>query len=161
MKSSKATFPSLAVALILPQVIGGLGAIATASSVSTWYRKLNKPSWNPPDKVFGPVWTLLYLMMGAASWLVWRRGAEKDQVRGALRVYGVQLVLNMFWSVIFFGLRRLDWAAAEIVILEGAILETVRRFYRLQPAAAFLMIPYLAWTVFAGILNVTVWRINR
>ncbi len=152
---------SLGVALGIPLVMGGLGGIATASSVSTWYKKLDKPGWNPPDWVFGPVWTLLYLLMGAASWLVWRRSGRKEQGRGALNLYGVQLVLNLLWSVIFFGLRRLDWAAAEIGLLWAAILGTVQRFYAVEPAAGLMLIPYQVWTTFAAVLNRTVWRMNR
>ncbi len=155
------TILSAAVALAIPLSMGVLGAVATRSSISSWYRRLDKPSWNPPDWVFGPVWTLLYLAMGLASWRIWRRGTGNRQVQGALFVYGVQLVLNLLWSVIFFGLRRAGWAAAEIGALWAMILQTVRRFYRLDPVAGLLLVPYQLWTTFAGALNLAVWRMNR
>jgi translocator protein len=173
VKLEKRDVLSLAVAIVLPQAAGGLGAVATASSVSTWYKDLKKPSWNPPSWVFGPVWTVLYLMMGLAVWLVWRRSGEEapedrplalpetPERRAALSLWSVQLVLNSLWSVIFFGLRSLGGAAAEIGVLWAAIAATAVRFYRIKPAAGLLLMPYLAWSTFASALNVTVWRMNR
>ncbi len=173
MEFKKGDVLSLVTAIVVPQAAGGIGAIATASSVSSWYKDLKKPSWNPPSWVFGPVWTVLYVMMGLAAWLVWRRsgeGAPEDKPlalpetserRAALSLWGVQLVLNTLWSVIFFGLRSLGGAAAEIGLLWAAIAATVVRFYRIKPAAGLLLTPYLAWSTFASVLNVTVWRMNR
>jgi translocator protein len=152
---------SLLAALVIPQIAGGVGAVATASSVATWYQKLKKPAWNPPGWLFGPVWTLLYLAMGFASWLVWQRGREEDRpVRGELGLYGAQLGLNLLWSVLFFGRRRVDWALAEIGLLWAAILATLARFYRVRPAAGLLLLPYQLWTTFAAVLNAAVWRLN-
>lgn len=160
--SVKAKGWALVLALVLPQIVGGLGAVATASSVSTWYRRLRKPSWNPPRWLFGPVWTLLYLAMGAASWLVWRRRREAGQPAGLeLGLYGTQLGLNLLWSVLFFGRRRLDWALAEIGLLWAAILATLVTFYRAEPLAGLLLVPYQLWTTFAAALNAAVWRLNR
>jgi translocator protein len=164
---------SLGVAVAIPQVAGGLGAIATVSSVPTWYQTIKKPSWNPPGRVFGPVWTILYLLMGVASWLIWRRSREeqpaegalglpaKPEARSALGFYGAQLVLNTLWSIIFFGLRDIGGALAEISVLWALILATTVRFYRLRPAAGLLLIPYLAWSTFATVLNAAIWRLNR
>lgn len=150
---------SLLLSVLIPNAAGGVGALATASSVNTWYRGLRKPSWNPPGWLFGPVWTLLYTMMGVASWLVSRSHSPRKE--RALRLYGIQLGLNTLWSVIFFGLRRLDLALVEIVPLWGAILATLTSFYQLNPVAGLLLVPYQLWTTFAAALNFEVWRLNR
>jgi benzodiazapine receptor len=152
---------SLVVAVVIPLVVGGLGGVATASAIPTWYRDLNQPSWNPPNWVFGPVWTLLYILMGVAAWLVWRLGWDNPQVRVALAIFGVQLLLNLFWSLIFFGLRSPGWAVLEIIILWGFILATTVQFYRLESVAGLLLVPYQLWVTFAALLNATVWQLNR
>ncbi len=152
---------SLVVAIIIPLVVGGLGGAATASAIPTWYQSLDKPAWNPPNWVFGPVWTLLYVLMGVAAWLVWRRGWDNPQVQGALAIFGIQLLLNLFWSLIFFGLRSTGWAVLEIVVLWGFILATVVQFYRLESVAGLLLIPYQLWVTFAAALNAAVWQLNR
>jgi benzodiazapine receptor len=152
---------SLVVAVVIPLVVGGLGGVATASAIPTWYQDLNKPSWNPPNWVFGPVWTLLYILMGVAAWLVWRLGWDNPQVRVALAIFGVQLLLNLFWSLIFFGLRSPGWAVLEIIILWGFILATTVQFYRLESVAGLLLVPYQLWVTFAALLNATVWQLNR
>lgn len=117
-----------------------------------WYAQLYRPSWSPPNSVFGPVWTLLYTLMAIAAWLVWR----KRGVRGArvpLVLFFVQLALNVLWSVIFFGLRLIDLAAGEIVLLWLAILATLIAFWRVTPVAGWLMLPYLLWVTYAATLN--------
>lgn len=159
---------ALAVALAAPAAAAAVGAVATQQSVDGWYDKLNKPNWAPPKWLFAPVWTLLYGLMGVASWLVWRKGQEKrlfgsnkPAMRRALGLYGVQLGLNSLWSILFFGMRRLDLAFFELLALWGAIAATVRAFGRLRPAAALLMAPYLLWTTFAGALNGSIWLLNR
>lgn len=150
---------SLVVALLIPLAAGGIGGAATARSVSTWYRFLKKPKWTPPDWLFGPAWTTLYALMGVASWLVWRSGDRRAP--RALRLFGLQLALNTVWSLIFFGLRRLDLALVELGALWGAILATTVAFFRIRPAAGLLLLPYQAWTTFAGALNAAVWQRNR
>jgi tryptophan-rich sensory protein len=140
-------------------LIGVLGAVSTASSVDTWYTGLNKPSWNPPDWIFGPVWTTLYVMMGVSVWLVWRRRHEVE-TRAAMMLFGLQMILNAAWSVLFFGMQRPGWAAAEIVVLWLAIVATTAEFGRISKPAAWLLVPYLAWVSFAGFLNFTIWRLN-
>lgn len=165
---------ALTVALIIPFVAATIGGVATNRSLFGWYRRLRKPTWNPPDAVFGPVWTLLFATMGLASWLVWRRGqlsseeetaqdqhATHREVQGALTFYGIQLVLNTLWSVIFFGLRRLDLALIEIVPFWTTILVTLVRFYRIHPVAGLLLVPYQLWVTFAALLNARVWQLNR
>jgi translocator protein len=150
---------ALLLAIVACFAAAGLGSLATMDAIPTWYAALRKPSWNPPNWVFGPVWSLLYLMMAVAAWLVWRT-AGWPGARPALGLFAVQLVLNIGWSVVFFGLHRPGWAFAEIVLLWGAILATLLLFRPISPSAALLLVPYLAWVTFAGLLNFTVWRLN-
>jgi tryptophan-rich sensory protein len=162
MKAQKSNIVALVIALAAPFLVAAIGGIATASSVSTWYPTLNKPAWNPPAWLFGPVWTLLYLMMGIASWLVWQKRVQNEaQVRRALGWYGLQLGLNLFWSVIFFGLRQVGLALIEIVALWSTLLITIVKFGRIRRDAAGLLLPYLLWTTFAAALNATIWWLNR
>lgn len=124
-----------------------------------WYRALAKPSWRPPNWLFGPVWLVLYLSIAVSGWLVWRDvGPEAAAV--ALAIYALQLVLNGLWSVIFFGLHRPGLAFAEILCLLVAILATIAAFYPLHPIAAYILIPYALWVGFATLLNYSIWRLN-
>ncbi len=155
MDDKRRSVISLIVAVALPLIVGGVGGIATSSSVTTWYPSLNKPSFNPPGWIFGPVWTTLYVMMGVASWRVWRKGE-----RQALSWYGIQLALNLLWSVLFFGLRQPGAALVEIVVLWAAILVTAVKFARVDTLAGVLMVPYQLWVSFAAILNGAIWWLN-
>ncbi|MBS0364059.1 MAG: tryptophan-rich sensory protein [Proteobacteria bacterium] len=146
---------SLAAAL----AVAGLGGWATASSVSTWYVGLHKPAFTPPNWLFGPVWTALYLLMALAAWRVWRAAGPVER-RAPLGLYAAQLALNLAWSVLFFGLRRPDLALGEIALLLAAILATIYAFARIDRWAAGLMVPYAAWVAFASALNFEVWRLN-
>lgn len=138
---------------------GGLGAIATTPEIDGWYKTIEKPSWNPPGYVFGPVWTALYIMMGVAAWLVWKReGFKKAKV--PLVLFTVQLLLNVVWSWIFFNLHQPGWAFVEIVVLWIAIVATTVAFFKRQKIAGWLMMPYLAWVSFASVLNFTIWQLN-
>ncbi|WP_295138026.1 TspO/MBR family protein [uncultured Reyranella sp.] len=139
--------------------IGGLGGAVTASSVTEWYPTLNKPSFNPPNWVFGPVWTTLYAMMGIAAWRVWR-SADRDSARGPLAVFALQLAVNLGWSIAFFGLRDPGLAVAVILVLDLLVLATALMFRRIDGLAALLLVPYLAWIAFATVLNFAVWRLN-
>ena len=124
-----------------------------------WYDSLNKPSWNPPGWVFGPVWSALYTMMAVAAWMVWQRGGYRHQ-RKPLNWFIKQLALNAAWSPLFFGAHRPDIAFGEILLLWVAIAGTIRVFYPVSRTAAVLLTPYLAWVTFATILNFTLWRLN-
>ena len=139
--------------------IGALGAAVTETSVETWYAGLAKPSFNPPDAVFGPVWTVLYILMGVAAWRVWRI-ADRDIARGPLTLFALQLALNLGWSVVFFGLQKIGAAVATIVVLDVAILVTMLAFRTIDRVAALLMAPYLAWATFATVLNIAIWQLN-
>lgn len=151
----------LAVAVVVPQIVGVSAALAGPASAGGWYGSIAKPSWTPPDAVFGPVWTLLYLLMGIASFLVWREGLERDPVRWALVLYGVQLALNFAWSWLFFGLRSPLAGLLDITLLTVALIATIFAFARVSNAAAWLMAPYLVWVLFALALNASIWRLNR
>ncbi|HJW21267.1 MAG TPA: TspO/MBR family protein [Candidatus Limnocylindrales bacterium] len=145
------------VALVAPLAVGLLGSLPTARAIPSWYRTLNKPRWNPPDAVFAPVWTTLYGLMGIALVLVRRRGGEVGE---AERVFGVQLALNLAWSLVFFGRRDPRAALAVMGLLWLAIVATIAEFWRLRPAASLLLAPYLAWVSFAALLNAEIARRN-
>ncbi|MGB5513607.1 MAG: TspO/MBR family protein [Thermoanaerobaculia bacterium] len=151
----------LGIAVAVPLAVGGLSGFVTARSVATWYPTLIKPFFNPPAWVFGPTWTLLYIMMGVAAFLVWRQGFSTKDVRLALTLFAAQLALNGLWSILFFGLQSPGVAFAEIMLLWLSIVATVWIFRRVVPAAALLMLPYLAWVSFAAVLNGSIWMLNR
>jgi tryptophan-rich sensory protein len=130
----------------------GIGGLVTSRSLRGWYAGLAKPSWNPPNWVFGPVWTVLYAAMGVAAWLVWRVRDEHD-VRIALVWFGVQLIVNVAWSVAFFGLRSPAAGLVVIVLLWWAIAGTIASFASVSLLAAGMLVPYLAWVTFATVLN--------
>ena len=149
------------IAVSVPLAVGGLSGIATASGVETWYPTLTKPSFNPPAWVFGPTWTVLYIMMGVAAFLIWREGFGARGVKPALTVFAVQLVLNGLWSILFFGLQAPGWALVDIIALWCAITASAMLFWRVAPAAGMLLLPYLAWVSFATLLNASLWWLNR
>ncbi len=124
-----------------------------------WYASLKKPAWNPPNWIFGPVWTTLYTMMALAAWLVWKRGGWPGQ-RTALTAFLLQLVFNSLWSPLFFGMKNPLLAFVDIVLLWLALVVTLVRFWRTNPWAGGLLVAYLAWVTFAGTLNFTLWRLN-
>ena len=140
-------------------LVSAAGGMVTATSVDTWYQALAKPSFNPPDWVFAPVWTILYFLMGVSGWRVWRRSASRA-TRRALALFGLQLFLNFAWSVLFFGFRRIDLALIDIVILFVAIVANMILFWRIERLATLLLVPYAAWVVFAIVLNVSIWLLN-
>jgi tryptophan-rich sensory protein len=137
-----------------------IGSLFTAPAIPGWYAALAKPSWTPPSWLFGPVWSLLYLAMGVAAWLVWRR-AGFQAAAVPLSLFAIQLLLNALWSVLFFGLQNPGAALLEIVLLWGAILATTIAFSRHSAPAGWLMLPYLAWVAFAVALNASIWHLNR
>lgn len=149
----------LAVWIALCLGAGGLGAMVTTPEINGWYRTIIKPTWNPPDSVFGPVWTTLYLMMGIAAWLIWKPAGLRAAA-APLALFGIQLVLNSIWSLIFFGLHQPGWAFIEILALWATIVATTIAFFRRSRIAGSLLLPYLTWVSFAAVLNLTIWRLN-
>lgn len=149
----------LAIFLALVFVVAAIGGAATAMSVDTWYPTLAKPAINPPDWVFGPVWTVLYITMAVAAALVWRRGARPDR-RVAMACFFAQLALNLGWSCLFFGLHLVGPAFGWLILLWVVIAGTIISFRRIERWAALLLLPYLAWVSFAGLLNFLIWRLN-
>jgi tryptophan-rich sensory protein len=150
----------LVAAFVICFSAAGIGGWFTGSSVTGWYASLTRPAWSPPDAVFGPVWTVLYLAMAVAAWLVWRHAGFAG-AQMALGLFALQLVLNVAWSAIFFGLRNPAAAFVEIVVLWIALAGTVVAFWRILPVAGVIMVPYLAWVTFAAVLNFAVWSLNR
>ena len=138
---------------------GGLGAMATTPEIEGWYTTITKPTWNPPNKVFGPVWTTLFILMAVAAWLVWKPAGFKA-AEIPLTLFAIQLLLNVAWSWIFFGMHQPAWAFVEIVILWLAIVTTTVAFFRCSKIAGWLLVPYLAWVTFAAVLNFAIWRLN-
>jgi translocator protein len=150
---------SLVPFLVVCFVAAAIGSVATNRSVNTWYPQLRKPDWNPPKWVFGPVWSVLFAMMALSAWLVWRaagwRGAES-----ALLLFAIQLALSPIWSVVFFGMRAIGGAFAEILLLWMMIIATAVAFSSISFLAAWLLIPYVAWVAFASYLNFRIWQMN-
>lgn len=139
---------------------GGIGSAFTASAIPTWYATLNKPSFSPPNWLFAPVWTLLYIMMGFAAALVWQKGLQNPRVRTALVIFLAQLILNMVWSVLFFGLRSPLYGFMDILFLWAMILVTIAQFSKVSTLAAALLIPYILWVTFASGLNLGIFLLN-
>ena len=150
---------ALAGFLALCLAVAAAGGAVTATSVGTWYAGLAKPAFNPPDWMFAPVWTTLFVMMAFAAWRVWRaRGLAG--ARGALGAWLLQLALNLGWSLLFFGARMIGAALVEVVVLLAAILATLALFWRIDRVAGALLVPYAAWVAFATLLNAALWRLN-
>lgn len=155
----------LAFWVLLPLAVGVTSGLSSQGSIASWYQTLTKPAFNPPDAIFGPVWTTLYIMMGIAAYLALREGRRKPELRDRAVVarnwFLLQLLLNGAWSVIFFGLQAPFWGLVEILALLLAIVATMRAFAPLSRAAVWLMTPYLAWVSFATVLNASLWWMNR
>lgn len=136
---------------------GGLGALVTTPEINGWYATLIKPAWSPPDSLFGPVWTTLFVLMAVAGWLVWKRGEDRVV---PLSLFVLQLGLNVAWSWIFFGLRRPGMAFLEIIVLWMTITATLIAFFHRSKLAGWMLLPYLSWVTFAAALNFSIWRQN-
>lgn len=149
------------VSIVACELAGIIGALFTTPSISGWYAGLAKPFFNPPSWVFAPVWTALYALMGLAAWLVYDKGFKKPEVKKALTVFGVQLLLNILWSIVFFGAHQLFGAVVVIVLLWAMILWTILLFHEISKSAAYLLIPYILWVSFAAVLTVAVFVLNR
>jgi translocator protein len=176
-------YSKLVISIVVCELAGAIGSFFTASAIGNWYYFLNKPLFNPPNWIFAPVWTILFLLMGVSFYLVWMKkwsvrevaessgrkawnpvseklwtGAWKEE--NAFMIFVLQLVLNILWSVIFFGLQSPGIAFFEILMLWFAILYTIANFYRISQPAAYLLIPYIFWVSFAAFLNFSIWQLN-
>ena len=146
--------------IAIPVVIGAISGLFTRPEIDGWYKTIIKPAWQPPGWVFGPVWTVLYILMGIALYLVWITKAGEAVKKTAIILWSIQLVLNFFWSYIFFGLHRIDLALIEIIALWIFIVLTIFAFARIHKAAAWLLVPYIGWVSFATILTYTIYKLN-
>jgi benzodiazapine receptor len=151
----------VAASVVVCLAAGAVGSLFTTPKIAGWYATLAKPSFRPPNWVFGPVWTMLYILMGIALFLVWRKGLSARGVRAALLVFVVQLVLNALWSVAFFGAESPGAGLVVIVALWFAIVACIALFAPLSRAAALLLVPYILWVSFAAILNGSIYLLNR
>lgn len=151
----------LTIFIIICELVGLISTPFTINSVQTWYQYLNKPFFSPPNWVFGPVWTLLYLLMGVSAYLIWRKGLKKKNIKPALIYFSVQLFFNFLWSIIFFGLHSPFVALIDIVLLLVTIFITILKFYNISKPAAYLLIPYILWVSFATLLNLSIILLNK
>lgn len=150
---------ALIICILIPLLTGGIAGFVTSSNIESWFTYLEKPAFNPPNWLFGPVWTTLYILMGISLFMIWKEPAT-PQRKSALRLFFLQLFLNFAWSFIFFYFHQPGFAFLEIIVLWIAILLMIVSFYRLNRSAAFLQLPYLGWVTFASVLNVSIWYLN-
>lgn len=150
----------LIISVVGCQLVGILGAFFTAESIKNWYSMLNKPFFSPPNWLFGPVWTLLYLMMGVSFYLIWIKGWQKKKIKTASYWFFAQLAFNFAWSPVFFGLKSPLLGLINITIMWLLIIKTIKSFWPLSKKAAILLVPYLLWVSFATLLNGAIWWLN-
>jgi len=150
----------LVASILICQGAGLIGSVFTTPAIPTWYAALRKPSFSPPNWLFAPVWITLFTLMGVSAFLVWRKGLDDPRVKIALGIFLVQLILNTAWSVVFFGLRSPFGGLIVISVLWVAILLTILNFFRISTTAGIVLIPYILWVSFAGVLNLFIWRLN-
>lgn len=150
----------LLVSIIICQAVGILGSLVTFPAISGWYQTLNKPAFNPPNWIFGPVWTILFLLMGISLYLVWRKEKNNKNVKVALVFFATQLGFNFLWSFLFFGFQSPVAAFIDIIILWVFILLTIIKFWKISKLAAYLLLPYILWVSFAAILNLFIVVLN-
>lgn len=149
----------LILSIVLCVSLGSVGGLVTVSEIPTWYASLNKPSFNPPNWLFGPVWTILYLLMGISVYIIWKQPVSKERNK-ALQLFILQFMLNFCWSFIFFGLHATGWALIEMIALWILILLSILHFAKHSKISAWLLVPYIAWVSFALLLNAAIWRLN-
>lgn len=151
---------ALILSIAICNLAGIVGSIFTTNEVKSWYPTIIKPALNPPSWVFGPVWTTLFILMGIAAFLIWKKGFQKKNVKIALGIFGLQLVLNTLWSILFFGMQNPGAALIEIALLWFAILASLIAFYKISKPASYLLLPYILWVSFAAYLNYAIWSLN-
>ena len=151
---------TLVISILICQCAGFIGSLFTRPSIPTWYANLDKPPFTPPNWIFSPVWITLFLLMGISLFLIWRRGFAERKVRVALGIFGAQLIFNILWSVLFFGLRSPLAGLIVIAVLWAAIALTILYFLKLSKTASVLLLPYIVWVSFAAVLNFFIWWLN-
>ena len=158
----KIDYKKLIICLLIPQLAGLLGSVANMTSLDSWFLSLVKPSFNPPNWIFGPVWTILFIMMGISLYLVWQKRGLFNQKQWlfSLKIFSIQLGLNILWSYLFFFFRSPLAGLAEIILLWVFILFNIIHFYKLNKTAGLLLVPYLLWVSFASVLNLNLWILN-
>lgn len=149
----------LIISLLLPFLAGAIGSLATYTNIPTWYAALAKPEFNPPNWIFGPVWTTLYALMGVSLYLVWTTKTKRKK-QSALIAYGIQLALNTLWSLVFFGAHWFVGSSVIVILLWAAIVATIKLFWPISKPAAWMLVPYLAWVSFASVLTLAVSSLN-
>ena len=156
---AKSDWVKLLISILFTVGLGGISGVVTVQEIPHWYAGLHKPSFNPPNSLFGPVWSILYLLMGIGAWLVWKQPASSNRNQ-ALLLFLLQFILNFCWAFIFFGMHQLGWALAELMLMWLAILLTIFQFGKFSSLASWLLVPYISWVSFAGILNAAIWKLN-
>ena len=151
----------LIISVAICELVGLLSTPFTIASIPTWYQTLNKPSFSPPNWVFGPAWTILYFLMGVSLYLIWMKGLKNKKVKTGVKFFSIQLVLNFLWSIFFFGLHSPILGMIDIALLWIAILITIIKFYEISKPASYILIPYLLWVSFASVLNLFIVILNK
>lgn len=156
---NKSQIIKLLVSIILPLALGAIAGMFTSQSVPEWYETLNRPSFNPPNRIFGPVWSILYILMGISLFLIWKQNSSKER-NLAILIFLSQLTLNFLWSFIFFYFNMIGFALIEIILLWINIIIMIVLFFKIKPIAAYINIPYLLWVTFAAVLNASYFLLN-
>ena len=151
----------LILSVVVCLAVGIVGSVFTSPAIPTWYMSLNKPIFNPPNWIFGPVWSLLYILMGISFYMIWEKRKKNKNAANAIKLFAVQLVLNAVWSPIFFGAKNLFLSLIVIIFMWFAILKTIRAFAKVNKTASYLLYPYIAWVSFASVLNFSIWMLNK
>ena len=151
----------LVICIVICQAVGLTSGFLTNTQNNLWYDTIVKPSWNPPGYLFGPVWTVLYLLMAISLWMIWKSKAPEKKKFQAELIFAAQLFLNFWWTIIFFKFQAPEWAFAEILLMIILILVTIFKFAEISKTAAWLLVPYISWVCFAAILNYNLWTLNK
>jgi tryptophan-rich sensory protein len=160
MAKTRIDYTKLLVSIAVCQLAGIIGSVTTLGSITIWYTTLNKPSFAPPNWLFGPVWITLYLLMGISLYLIWSKGLQKKEVKIGIALFAIQLFLNAIWSPVFFGMHALQLSFYIILAMWFFIFLTIVKFYSISKPAAYLLIPYIGWVSIATVLNYFVWILN-
>ena len=160
MNFSWRELPKLIISILIVFLAGAVGTVYTLKEITTWYVNIPKPSWTPPNWAFGPIWSTLYVLMGISLFLIWREGLNRKEVKIAIGVFAVQLMVNVVWSLIFFGTHNIAGGLVLVILLWITILVNIFVFYRISKPAGIILIPYLIWVTIAGYLNYSVYLLS-